>query len=420
MDQLVMKRSTFHSFLIERVKNSQAFLKGENWLNPDTGGPAVDLIEPLIEPFLGNDKGIPPKNLSKAIGLGERTGPVYETLGNNRAALDCYRLGQYQYRENTKLYSLNMGKDFVRLRGRDDAARQQLSAAIGADRIGNQERAQQLYAWVAENRTLTDDEHQYFLDKQPSAIWRRLPYKAYALTCLNRWEEALAVAEGCQEVVEGDSRALTSESYQVPLQVLRMVLALAKYKLGPTPELLKNAREALDPQAVASRVHPSHLISLYYLYNLRQRHPDIIELEQSELTSAERAQQGAQACVVWMAEGGMKLDFTPESLALLDKTIHDIYATLKEESQKVRAIFLWGSYLGEVTRRQLAGGQWQFTEKFWDSSLYWDMGEIDFNMWVFRYLHQYLTGEIQKTLFQAWQETEGAYIEYGLAALHKE
>lgn len=414
------EKETFQSFLLERLQDSQNFLKGENWLNPDTGGPAVDLIEPLIQPFLGNDKGIPPENLRKAIGLGSRAGPVYETLGNKQAALDCYQLGQYQYRENSKLYPINMGKDFVGLRGRDDAAMQQLSAAIGADRIGNQERAQQLYAWVAENRTLTEDEYQDFLDEQPSGIWRRLPFKAYALACLENWEETLAVAEICQEVVEGDSRALTSESYQVPLQVLRMVLALVKYKLGPTPELLKIAREALDPQAVASRVHPSHLISLYYLYNLRQRHPEIIEPEQSELTSAERARQGAQACVEWMAEGGLNLDFTPGSLATLDKIIHELYATLKEENKRVQAIFLWGSYLGEVTRRELAGGQWQLTEEFWDSSLYWDMGEIDFKMWIFRYLRQYLTGEVNKTLFQAWQETEEAYLNSGLPALPRE
>jgi len=408
----MIKKSTFHSFLEEVVQDSQSFLKDENWLDPATGGPAVELIEPLIEPFLGNDKGAPPKNLWKAINLGSRTGPAFETLGNIQAALDCYRLGQYQYRENTPLYPSAMREDVVHLMMRDDAARQQLWTAVCADRIGNQERAQQLYTWAAENRTLTEEDFQEFLNGQPSGIWQRLPFKAYALACLEHWEEALIVAKRCQEVVNVDADAQTTESYQPPLQVLKMVLALASYKLGPTPELLKKAKEALDPQVVASRVQPSHLYSLYYLYNLRQRHPEIINSEQTKLTSAELAQQGAQACVEWMAEGGVTLDFTPESLALLDTTIHDIYATFKEESQKVRAIMLWGSYLGEVTRRELAGGQWRFTEEFWDSSLYWDMGEIDFNMWIFRYLHQYLHGEIHKTLFQAWQETEQAYQEY--------
>lgn len=411
---------TFQSFLLEKLQDSQAILKGENWLDPVTEGPAADLIEPLIEPFIGNDKGILPENVQKAINIGSGTGPVYETLGYRQAAMDCYRLGQYEYRENTKLYPSNMGKKYVPLMGRDDAARQQLSAAICADRIGNQDRARQLFAWVAENRTLTDDDYQEFLSGQPSGIWERLPYKAYALACLEQWEAALAVTEQCQEVVKQDSLALTSESYRVPLQVLSMVLALAKYQVAPTPELLQKTREALDPQVVASRVHPSHLISLSYLYNLRQRHPELLDPAKNELISAERAQQGAQACADWMAEGGINLDFTPESLALLDKTVQDIYASLEEENKKVQAIFLWGSYLGEVTRRELAGGQWQFTKKFLDSSLYWDMGEIEFNMWVFKYLHQYLDGQIQKTLFEAWEETEQAYLDFGLAAMHNE
>jgi hypothetical protein len=412
MDHLMVKESTFQSSLEKIVQDSQTFLKEENWLDPATGGPAVELIEPLIEPFRGNDKGILPRNLQKAIDLGSSTGPAFETLGNIQAALDCYRLGQYQYRENTPLYPSAMREETVRLMSRDDAATQQLWTAVCADRIGSQERAHQLYIWVAENRTLTEDEFKYFLDGQPSVIWERLPFKAYALACLGKWKEALAVADRCQEVVDSDADAQTSQSYRNPLQVLRMVQALTNYKLGPTPELLQKAREALDPQAVASRVHPSHLYSLYYLNNLRSRHPEIIDSAQNKLTSAERGRQGAQACVEWMAEGGEKLDFTPESLALLDKTIHEIFATLKDQSQKVRAIMLWGSYLGEVTRRELAGGQWRFTEEFWDSSLYWDMGEIDFNMWIFRYLHQYLHGEIQKTLFQAWQETEQDYQTY--------
>jgi hypothetical protein len=406
------KRSTFQSFLEGIVQESQNFLEGENWLDPATGGPTVELIESLLEPLGGIDDGPVPSNLQKAIDLGSRTGPAFETLGNIQAALDCYRLGQYQYRENTSLYPSAMREDVVHLMMRDDAARQQLWTAVCADRIGNQKRAQQLYTWAAENRTLTEEDFQEFLASQPSGIWQRLPFKAYALACLERWEEALIVVKRCQEVVDGDADAQTTESYQPPLQVLKMVQALANYKLGPTPELLQKAREVLDPQAVASRVHPSQLYSLFYLYNLRSRHPEIIDSAQNKLTSAERGRQGAQACVEWMAEGGVKLDFTPESLALLDKTIHEIFATLKDQSQKVRAIMLWGSYLGEVTRRELAGGQWRFTEEFWDSSLYWDMGEIDFNMWIFRYLHQYLHGEIQKTLFQAWQETEQDYQTY--------
>jgi len=68
-------------------------------------------------------------------------------------------------------------------------------------------------------------------------------------------------------------------------------------------------------------------------------------------------------------------------------------------------------------RRELPGGQWQFsTESLLDSTLYWDMGEIEFEMYPFGQLHQHLREEEDKTLFQAWQETERAYVGYGQAA----
>ena len=300
--------------------------------------------------------------------------------------------------------------------GRDDAARHQLISAVCANRINNHDRALQLYTWAAENRKLTPEEFQESHQKQPSIIWERLPYRAYALACLNRWEEALETAQRCQEVVNQDRRAQTSESYRTPLQVLKVVLALAKYQVHPTKEHKLKAREQLDPQSVSSRHHSSQLYSLFYLYNLRERHPELAHPKSAEATAAVRAHQGAQACVAWMAGGGLDLDYSPESLKRLDQAIKPMVHSMDQEDQKKKALFLWGCYLGEVTRRELAGGQWQFTEDFWDSSLYWDMGEIEFKLRVFRYLHQYLNGEAEKSLFQTWQETEQAYLEYGSAA----
>lgn len=408
-------RTSFREYLDKIIIKGRKTLKDKGWLDPRSQGPSVETVEPLILPFDGIQEEPPPDHVLHLIDISVDTGTAEDILENIFAAKNWYTIGQYKWR-GKKTFAADQGKDIPHLASRDTVGQLQLQAAVCSDRAGNPERAEQLYSWAAENRKLTQEEFQESHNKQPSVIWERLPYRAYALACLNRWEEALETAERCQDVVNQDRRAQTSESYRTPLQVLAVVLALARYQVQPTEEHKLKAREQLDPQSVSTRHHSSHLYALFYLYNLRDRHPELAHPESQEVTGAARARQGAQACVDWMAEGGLDLDYSPESLKRLDKLIQPIYQSMDQEDRKMKALFLWGCYLGEVTRRELAGGQWQFTEDFWDSSLYWDMGEIEFNMWVFQYLQQYLHDETPKTLFQAWKETEQAYLEYGSAA----
>ena len=62
-------------------------------------------------------------------------------------------------------------------------------------------------------------------------------------------------------------------------------------------------------------------------------------------------------------EFDIDLDFSPESIALVDTIILKFLATYKEQALEDKAVFtlcnIYGAYLGE-TFRKLAGGQWQY------------------------------------------------------------
>lgn len=114
-------KSAFQSYLQRKVQRTKSFLKEHDWLDPETHGPNGKLIEGKIKTFLGSGKDKPPEHLLTAIYLGENAGPAYEALGKQKAALDCYRLGQYTYRKNNRVYPFDQGKKEVPLMGRDDA-----------------------------------------------------------------------------------------------------------------------------------------------------------------------------------------------------------------------------------------------------------------------------------------------------------
>jgi hypothetical protein len=118
-----------------------------------------------------------------------------------------------------------------------------------------------------------------------------------------------------------------------------------------------------------------------------------------------------------MGKAGTQLDGTTESLKLLDQSLRKIYPTIEDDEELKTMIFLWGSYFGEVVREELAGGQWNFSaDSLLSSTLDWDMGEIELHLWPFQRVMEYASDQTDKNLFDLWEETEQAYIDFGLAA----
>ncbi len=62
-------------------------------------------------------------------------------------------------------------------------------------------------------------------------------------------------------------------------------------------------------------------------------------------------------------EFAIELDFTPESIALVDTVILKFLDTYNDQALEDKAVFticnIYGAYIGE-TFRKLAGGQWQY------------------------------------------------------------
>ncbi len=414
MDRL---RSAFREFLEEYDREYVHFLTEQRWWNPQTGGPLLMEIEPLLRSYLHHEGHVPEENLQKALYVSILAGTVCEALGRIAAALDWYQIGQYSYRGG-RVYSRHLGQEWPDISAREDAGRQQLQSAICATRVGNHERAHQLYEWAAQNYSFSEREIQILesgKDRTHIVLWTNLSYSAYALLCLGRWAEALSTAERGEEYFRRD-RHWKDRTYE-PIVLYPIVKAVARYKLEPTPENRRKAIEMLSPQAVASRNHVGHLWALFHLYNLRALHPDLAQPHPDELPLEERARQGAELCVQWMAEGGVMLDGTPESLKLLDDTMRVVFRSLDSEEKRKQALFAWGSYFGEVVRKELAGGQWRAHGKaMTEIAVAWELGEAELHLWAYRHVKAYVTGKVEKGLYALWTETEQAYLDLGLAA----
>jgi hypothetical protein len=122
------------------------------------------------------------------------------------------------------------------------------------------------------------------------------------------------------------------------------------------------------------------------------------------------------------------LDGSVESVKLLDqkaKQLRRVYKAAPEAEEiegpaalvsKKGLIFMLGSYFGEVVRKELAGGQWKPEEKnLLTSTLDWDIGEVELHLWPSNHAYEYLSRKTKKTFYELWQETEKAYLDYGLA-----
>lgn len=408
-------RSAFSEYLNGLVLRGIEYLRQYSWLDKNTMGPNIELIEPLISPYLGEQTPLP-EAVQRVIDASTEKGIANELLGNMPAAKAWYRVGQYSWR-GKRIFTNLMGDPDPDVMDREAAARPQLESAICATRVGNHERARQLYEWAAQNYGFSEREIPIWEGKKKTHIvlWTNLSYRAYALLCLGHWAEALSTAEQGEAYFRRD-RHWKDKTYE-PIVLYPIVQAVARYRLNPSPENRRKAIEMLSPQAVASRNHSAHLSALFYLYNLRALHPDLAQPEPEELPLEERARQGAELCVKWMAEGGLMLDGTPESLKLLDETMRVVFRNLDSEEKRKQALFAWGSYFGEVVRKELAGGQWRAHGKaMTEIAVDWELGEAELHLWAYRHVKAYVTGKVESGLYALWKETENAYIDLGLAA----
>lgn len=426
-------RAAFREYLEETYQHYYVqFLKEQEWLNPETDGPWIEKIVTLLQPYLGQETQIREENLELVLLYSTRAGITAELLGHLSAAMDWYRMGQYQYYYSKPFRTIGYHKvngvlipvEIRYIDGlpepihRETCAGSQLESAICATRVGNYDRARQLYEWAAQNYGFSEREIRILEggeDKTDIVLWTNLSYRAYALLCLGRWAEALSTAEQGEAYFRRD-RHWKDKTY-LPIVLYPIVQAVARYKLTPSLENRHKAIEMLSPQAAASRNHVGHLWALFYLYNLRALHPDLAQPQPDELPLEERARQGAELCVKWMAEGGLMLDGTPESLKLLDETMRVVFQSLDSEEKRKQALFAWGSYFGEVVRKELAGGQWRAHGKtMTEIAVDWELGEAELHLWAYRHVKAYVTGKTEKDLYALWKETERAYIDLGLAA----
>jgi hypothetical protein len=243
---LAATRSKFDTFVAELADQKLAMLRESGFFDPPSEGPDVRLVEDAIHPYLGEQEASVPQALQSILNVAPDAATAAEYMGKTLLARKWYSVGQYLWRGQAQFRQvLGTTPD---LGFRDAAGGQQLRAAICADRTGNRDRAAQLYEWASANYHLNDEDRAFYKDtKQLQVIWERMPYRAYALGCLDHWEEALAVAEECQRWVEEDRRAETSESYRAPLKILRVVRALAHHKVNPSDENRKQAAQMLAP-----------------------------------------------------------------------------------------------------------------------------------------------------------------------------
>ena len=77
-------------------------------------------------------------------------------------------------------------------------------------------------------------------------------------------------------------------------------------------------------------------------------------------------EQSAQDAVATASEqAGFSLDFSEDSIQLVDKTIAEILHKFPDESQEDKAVFticnIFGAYLGEVFKKH-HGGEWQYSD----------------------------------------------------------
>lgn len=310
-------RSRFEDHIQSITTRAVEALADANVLDPATAGPALEAITPQ----LGSQAESPPEKLRSILGNAGLFGAAFETKGEYEAAFAWYRLGQFKWRGEAQ-FEQYIDEARPDISARAAAARNQLPAGVCADRVGDEKKAQQFYEWAALNRSLSEGELEFYSEQgNHQIIWEFLAYLAYALACLERWNEALEIAQMANEHATVDERAQSTNSYRVPVKILPIVLALSKHQVAASEETRQNVIKALDRQSASSKSHDSHLASLFHLYNLKAKHPDLANPRAEEIPPAERARRGYEMAVKWWAHLGVDADGTPESFREIENML---------------------------------------------------------------------------------------------------
>ncbi len=201
---------------------------------------------------------------------------IYSQLSSHRWNLDEMDLPTLPKNDHPELDPYLL--DFF---WKDNRVEMQLESAISNDRIERRERANQLYKWVAELRNISDEEYDKFISgfsgpKHHYEVWGRKTQRTYALVCLERWEEAMAEAEGARKWIERDTRPRGDHAWRDHFWLLQSLWPLIEYKLEPTEKKKEVAKKGLKPGILRSEDHSRTLFLLFYLYNLRGKYPELI------------------------------------------------------------------------------------------------------------------------------------------------
>jgi len=413
-------RSGFHDHVKRRITEGQQYLKANKYAIHGTDIPDVKKIEPLLQGYLGSQESPPPQHIKSAAALGPNMGTAYEALDQLDIATAWYQLGQYTWRGGKQFDSVV--QEPADYGSRMTAGRLQLKSAICAERVGSIDRASDLFTWAVENKSFTEKELQGFEEtKQPWLVWEWAIQRSYALLCLGEFQLAHRAAKEALHWIKKDSRAKLGSATEMPLLIFASILALINYELDPSPENRTEAIRLLDLDAVATRFHPDQFRGLFYLFNLRAKYPELAAPADEDLPPSVRAQQAAEACRRWIAKSRIQLDNSVDSLKVLDKYLKEIYREITDEEQRKLSLFMLGSYFGEVVRAELAGGKWNFsTEEMLSWTIDWDIGEVELHLWPYQRVHEYATSKTNESLTDLWEQTEQAYLDFGLAALYSE
>lgn len=406
-------RSPFDDHLEKTLQEGESFLREHGWVDPGSGLPKTKLIEEVFQEYLGTQENPPPREYKMAASLGLNVGTAYEALGRVDHATAWYQLGQYIWRGQKQFESAET--EPVGFAHRMTAGTLQIESAICADRIDESLRAKQLFTWAAANRVIAKQERDDF-DKtgQRSVVWEWTIERAYALFCLQRWQDAIDAGGDALRWMAKDGLHEEKQPNEMPAMILPTVMALARYELDPSETHEQEAIRALDLQNVETLAHADHLSGLFFLFNLRAKYPEWIERYD---TSATRAMQGAQACIQMMWKMGIKLDRSPESLKQLERTLRGMFENAGGDEQRKQIIFLCGCYFGEIVRDELAGGLWNLSSDTMLSwTLDWAIGEFELHLWPFQRVKEYAARETNESLHELWKETEKAYVSLGLEA----
>ena len=99
----------------------------------------------------------------------------------------------------------------------------------------------------------------------------------------------------------------------------------------------------------------------------------------------------ADTLVLQVRGGGRELDYSPESVEVLEELLRVSDTLLQGESfpdtQRNLVVFYNGCYLGQVMARHLAG-VWQFAPNWFDSSLIFPFGEGGLQVFPFQKVYR--------------------------------